>query len=193
MELAEIVEVGYTFSEADVATYFEDINANATTRQRFKAGAFTKLCFYLYLIGIPALVYLGISMITDSFLAAFVPMALVASQGRRSLKFIMKRRLLHKMRSHKGSLGQHHIQFTEHGFLNRSQTMEWTLFWPHIDDIVVTRHHILVIGSKDVGQLTCPIPLHAFQSREDAEAFLKNASSLWKQGHMSTGALPEKF
>ena len=178
-----------------MATYFEDINADATIRQRFKAGAFVKLCFYLYLVGIPALVFLGISALTDSFLAAFVPMALVASQGRRSLKFIVKRRLLHKMRSYKGHLGQHHVQFTKRGFLNQNEAMEWTLFWPHIEDIVVTPHHILVIGARDVGQVTCPIPLHAFQCREDAETFLKNASALWKQSHipMLTGALPDKI
>ena len=64
----------------------------------------------------------------------------------------------------------------------RSKRQTTTLFWPAIDDLIVTDSYFLFV-SDEPSLYFCPVPRRCFQSRAEAGTFLKTATDLWKAAH----------
>jgi hypothetical protein len=177
----EPMEVSYAIARKDVKSYYDDYIAYAESSRlphlHYTEAARTLYNFINY--GIPSLVLLALMpsyplgvVLILSPIGFYLWIGLVYGVWYR----YGLRRLYRKP----GFIGEHRVRVDSDGFSGRITGISWTVHWPHIADIAVTRNHILFIGSPTTDGMVHTVPLHAFSSRQEAERFVEHTIRLWK-------------
>jgi hypothetical protein len=175
-------EMAFDISKEDVKTYYDDYGRyyeKSATSAHKRSRRPSYFAYYALLFGVPLLI-IGIASsvyhVPYRFGAIFF-VTMVWSWPFGSLYNWWNLRSLGKTNDF---LGEHRVRIDSEGLTIRSDLMAWTLFWRHIEDITVTKHHILFVGDAQSEGTVYPIPLHTFSDRAEAERFVAQAIRLWK-------------
>src|SRR5581483_10779281 len=175
----------------DVAAYYDDYRTHVgNSRGARRRDWFRSLLFYVAQIGVPGIFCQLIYFLTDS--PGLSLLALVGSAVFWTYAYpkLLRRRYLDRVRKNKSFIGNHCTRITAEGFSDRTTRGAWTLFWPHVEDIIVTPRNLIFVTDEKWRSAT-PIPRHAFANSQEVKQFVERATAYWKQGTLAAaGELP---
>lgn len=177
-----IVSLTYEFTEEDVDTYLTDYTTYyyaklPAAKRRFLSG---NALYYSALFLLPVLAFFALKIWLKSALLSSMPAVMSAQLWKPLLDILWKRWNRQRLRKMEGFLGPYRVRVHDEGFSSRTKIMEWTLFWPQVEDIIVAEHHVLFVMKGHKGDTVFPVPRHAFAHDQECRAFIEQASVFWK-------------
>ena len=190
-------EVAVAFDAEDAGCYLDEYNQHIVWPKylkspwlRFKTGLKQGLGVVLVLIGTASIVF-AVGTITQSLAWTFVSFFLGGFLCA-GLAFALPP-CLHRVRFQRAMQKLNYgLRVDPEGLAVRTDEGSYTYFWKSLENIVVSEHFFIFEVSRP-RQGCYPAPLRCFNSREDAEQFLKTATRYWKDAHAlqaSSGSAP---
>lgn len=181
-ELAS-ADVSFTLGRKDVKTFFDEYIAyvNQSPLPHLRSSGRSLVLYNLTAYGIPILALILSLIWFPELISILFSLGILFFYFWVWLVYGVHYRLgLARLYRSYLTVGEQQVRLRPEGFSIRTSVSEGTLFWTHISDITVTRHHIFIVGGPESDGMIRPIPLHAFASQEEAERFVEQAIRHWK-------------